>query len=202
MVKVLEYSNFNIIKTLRENRETIYYSTRYKQMPESDRSAFEREMAENPALENILKGLKEVDDEEDLTKTENDRKAAKLAKKRKQEADDKDNWAQNRKILDLEDMAFTQGSHFMANKKCHLPEGSYRKQKKSYEVVYVPPLKPKPFDENEKLIPIEELPKWARPGFKGFKSLNRIQSAISKKALKSNDNLLICAPTVSFYILE
>ena len=51
--------------------------------------------------------------------------------------------------LDLEDLAFAQGSHFMANKTCQLPNGSYRKQKKGYEEVLVPALKQKPFDEGE-----------------------------------------------------
>jgi pre-mRNA-splicing helicase BRR2 len=32
--------------------------------------------------------------------------------------------------LDLEDLTFSQGSHFMANKRCQLPDGSYRKQRK------------------------------------------------------------------------
>ena len=36
------------------------------------------------------------------------------------------------KNLDLEDLSFSQGSHLMSNKKCHLPEGSFRKQKKGY----------------------------------------------------------------------
>lgn len=35
-----------------------------------------------------------------------------------------------RRQLDLEVMAFTQGSHFMANDKCQLPDKSFRKQKK------------------------------------------------------------------------
>jgi pre-mRNA-splicing helicase BRR2 len=107
------------------------------------------------------------------------------------------NWAQSRKVLDLDDLAFSQGSHFMSNKTCALPKGSTQKQTKSYAVISVPALKPKPFDENEKLIPINELPKWARPGFNDFRALNRIQSRISKAALKSDGNLLICAPTVS-----
>lgn len=38
----------------------------------------------------------------------------------------------NRQILDFEDMVFSQGCHFMANKKCQLPEGSFRKQRKGY----------------------------------------------------------------------
>ena len=52
-------------------------------------------------------------------------------------------------IIDLEDLTFQQGSHLMANKRCQLPEGSYRKQRKSYEEVHVPALKPKPFDSKE-----------------------------------------------------
>lgn len=54
-----------------------------------------------------------------------------------------------RHLLDLEDLAFTQGSHFMANKRCQLPDGSFRKQRKGYEEVHVPALKPKPFSEDE-----------------------------------------------------
>jgi len=33
-------------------------------------------------------------------------------------------------VIDIDDLVFAQGSHFMANKKCQLPEGSFRKQKK------------------------------------------------------------------------
>lgn len=54
-----------------------------------------------------------------------------------------------RQLLDLEDLAFTQGSHFMANKRCQLPDGSFRKQRKGYEEVHVPALKPKPFGDDE-----------------------------------------------------
>lgn len=89
-------------------------------------------------------------------------------------------WSQQRKVLDLDDLAFHQGSHLMSNKQCKLPEGSFRKVKKSYETVYIPALKPKPFADDEKLIKIEELPDWARPGFEGFRTLNRIQSRIHK----------------------
>lgn len=57
-----------------------------------------------------------------------------------------------RQLLDLDDLAFTQGSHFMANKRCQLPDGSFRKQRKGYEEVHVPALKPKPFAEDEVCI--------------------------------------------------
>uniref|UniRef100_A0AAQ4RIN1 U5 small nuclear ribonucleoprotein 200 kDa helicase n=1 Tax=Gasterosteus aculeatus aculeatus TaxID=481459 RepID=A0AAQ4RIN1_GASAC len=100
-----------------------------------------------------------------------------------------------RQLLDLDDLAFTQGSHFMANKRCQLPDGSFRKQRKGYEEVHVPALKPKPFADDEVLVPIEKLPKYAQAGFEGFKTLNRIQSKLFKTALETDENLLVCAPT-------
>lgn len=99
-------------------------------------------------------------------------------------------------VLNLDDLKFAQGGHFMGNKKCQLPEGSFRKQKKGYEEVHVPA------QWNKKLIgmsklPIDELPRYVQPAFEGFKSLNVIQTAVHKAALESDENLLICAPTVS-----
>lgn len=76
-------------------------------------------------------------------------------------------------MIDLEDMAFSQGSHFMSNKRCQLPDGSLRKTHKGYEEIQVPALKPKSFAEGEKLVPIDALPEWAQPAFDKFKSLNR-----------------------------
>lgn len=100
-----------------------------------------------------------------------------------------------KQLLDLKDLAFEQGSHLMANKKCLLPDGSFRKQKKGYEEIHVPAYKPKPFAEGEKLVKIEELPSWAQKPFRGFSALNRIQSRLKDAALNSDENLLICAPT-------
>jgi len=47
--------------------------------------------------------------------------------------------------LQLDELQFEGGSHFMANKKCNLPGGSYRKTKKGYEEgtpFFIPPLAP------------------------------------------------------------
>lgn len=60
-------------------------------------------------------------------------------------------------MLDLEDLVFAQGSHFMANKRCQLPDGSFRKQRKGYEEVHVPALKPKPFGSEEVSPPLISL---------------------------------------------
>ena len=37
----------------------------------------------------------------------------------------------------------------MANKRCQLPDGSFRKQRKGYEEVHVPALKSKPYETGE-----------------------------------------------------
>ena len=66
-----------------------------------------------------------------------------------------------------------------------------------YEEVHVPALRPKPFKEGEKLVDIQDLPAYAQPAFKGFSHLNRIQSKVQKSALESDENMLICAPTVN-----
>lgn len=119
----------------------------------------------------------------------------------------------------------------MANKRCQLPDGSFRKQRKGYEEVHVPALKPKPFGSEEvshplisllglcfvnlaswsflfslhplpqQLVPVEKLPKYAQAGFEGFKTLNRIQSKLYRAALETDLNLLLCAPTASVAFL-
>uniref|UniRef100_A0AAR2JSR6 Activating signal cointegrator 1 complex subunit 3 n=1 Tax=Pygocentrus nattereri TaxID=42514 RepID=A0AAR2JSR6_PYGNA len=73
----------------------------------------------------------------------------------------------------------------MANKRCQLPDGSFRKQRKGYEEVHVPALKSKPF----------KMPKYAQAAFEGFKTLNRIQSKLFKTTMETDGNLLVCAPT-------
>lgn len=48
----------------------------------------------------------------------------------------------------------------------------------------------------QKLIPVGDLPRFAQPAFAGMKTLNRIQSRLCETALKSDEHLLLCAPTV------
>ena len=62
--------------------------------------------------------------------------------------------AAGRRVLELDALAFQQGGHLMSNKRCELPAGSYRTQKKGYEEVHVPALKPKPFGDDEKLVQV------------------------------------------------
>ena len=66
--------------------------------------------------------------------------------------------------------------------------------------MHMPGLKQKPFQEDEVLLPITQLPMWAQNTFTGCKNLNRIQSRLHKTALNSDQNLLLCAPTVGCVI--
>ncbi|OAF66385.1 hypothetical protein A3Q56_05891 [Intoshia linei] len=101
----------------------------------------------------------------------------------------------SRNIIDIEHMVFQDGAHFMSNKKCDLPEGSYRKMKRGYEEVHVPASKAKPMGKNEKLKYITDLPGYAQAAFSSYKTLNRVQSQICETALTTDENILVSAPT-------
>lgn len=92
-------------------------------------------MLEDPLLTRILKIL-------DTGKGEDDREneeSTSHSSRRKHDSMDVDmtNAAQvpgSRHLIDIEDLVFSQGSHFMANKRCQLPEGSFRKQRKGKSI--------------------------------------------------------------------
>ncbi|XP_044756152.1 putative U5 small nuclear ribonucleoprotein 200 kDa helicase [Coccinella septempunctata] len=197
LVLLLGYDCFDFIKVLKKHRQMILYCTQLaKSQSDSEKEKIKNKMLEDPLLTRILKILDTGKGEDDR----DDEESTSRSSRRKHDSNDLDmtNTAQvsgSRHLIDLEDLIFSQGSHFMANKRCQLPEGSFRKQRKGYEEVHVPALKQKPFGDNEKLTPIEELPKYVQPVFDGFKSLNRIQSRLCKKTLESDENLLLCAPT-------
>jgi len=66
----------------------------------------------------------------------------------------------------------------MTNKKCNLPKGSTKLQKKGYDEVYVPAIRHKPLTA-DKLIPIKDLPEWTHKAFPpSMTNLNTIQSRI------------------------
>ncbi|KAF7288035.1 hypothetical protein GWI33_000089 [Rhynchophorus ferrugineus] len=199
LVLLLGYDCFDFIKQLKKHRKMILYCTLLaKSQSDSERQKIKEKMSEDPSLNRILKLLETGRGDEE----NGDDEVTSRSRKRKHSSDDDDidesdkkQVAGNRKLIDFEDLLFAQGSHFMANKRCQLPDGSFRKQRKGYEEVHVPALKPKPFGENEKLQPIDQLPKYVQPVFDGFKTLNRIQSRLCKTALEEDENILLCAPT-------
>ncbi|KAL6068513.1 activating signal cointegrator 1 complex subunit [Balamuthia mandrillaris] len=117
--------------------------------------------------------------------------AAALKKQREEQL------AQNASATGLENLlpvGSTSDNTFGMQAKIMLPKGSTRKNEKDYEEVFVPypeipPLNP------EQLVPITEFDEWARVAFPNITHLNRIQSRVFQAAYRSNENLLICAPT-------
>ncbi|GJE97213.1 hypothetical protein PsYK624_134260 [Phanerochaete sordida] len=97
---------------------------------------------------------------------------------------------QPKRIIDLEAMTFS----LMSNKKRKLPKGSFNRARKVYEDIHVPA--PKELTVNAiQYVPITELPPWAQEGFKGIKTLNRVQNKLFPIAFGTDEPVLLCAPT-------
>jgi pre-mRNA-splicing helicase BRR2 len=152
LVVLLGFDQFDFIKVLRQNRSMILYCTLLASaQKQSEKNKLRDKMKSDPELAKILRALETTDHSDSSERTRKD-----VGKSHLKEDDDNDDENVTQvvkgKVLDLEDLAFTQGSHFMANKRCQLPDGSFRKQRKGCEVIHVPALKPKPFDANEVFI--------------------------------------------------
>ena len=198
LVALFEYEHFDIVKTLTKNRDAIVWCTKLaKGTSEAEKKEIKSQM-KSLGLSAILQRLdgsetssrkkheqtSEMDIDEKMNVAEQRAKSLALADK-----------LAPKKAIDLESLIFQQGGHLMSNKKCKLPEGSFKKTKKGYEEVHVPAPKPKPMSDKEKLVPIASLPEWAQRGFPTAKSLNRIQSKVYPWAFKTDENMLVCAPT-------
>lgn len=75
-----------------------------------------------------------------------------------------------------------------------LPQGFERKDDKKSEEVHIPATSKAPL-EVKKLVPISSLDYIGQMAFQGMKNLNRIQSIVFDTAYRTNENLLVCAPT-------
>ncbi|GAA6042641.1 hypothetical protein JCM8097_008262 [Rhodosporidiobolus ruineniae] len=83
----------------------------------------------------------------------------------------------------------------IGGQKMALPLGTLRETKELYEEITIPAPRAVPFRFNEKLVPIKELDPWGQRTFHAYKTLNRLQSIVFPVANKSNENMLVCAPT-------
>ncbi|XP_077290807.1 U5 small nuclear ribonucleoprotein l(3)72Ab isoform X2 [Arctopsyche grandis] len=207
LVLLLGYDCFDLIKLLKKHRHMVLYCTMLaSSQSETEKLSIREQMSRDTALKKILAQLDTGKADDDVRNSYIDGSKERTASRREATTNDTEEMTSSvgpgggqvggsRKALDLEELVFAQGSHLMANKRCQLPDGSFRKQRKGYEEVHVPALKPKPFDDDETLVPIDKLPKYVQPAFEGFKTLNRIQSRLEPAALNSDENLLVCAPT-------
>jgi replicative superfamily II helicase len=76
-----------------------------------------------------------------------------------------------------------------------LPAGTIREDDKDYEEISIPVSNPAPIRTHEKTITIDLFESWIHPAYKGYKSLNRVQSIVYPIAFETNENMLVCAPT-------
>lgn len=78
----------------------------------------------------------------------------------------------------------------------HGAVNAIRKEEPTCETVFVPCPETHPLGKDEKLLPISEnFEPFAQLAFSGIERLNRIQSRVYECAYKTNNNMLICAPT-------
>lgn len=215
LVVLLDFDKFDLIKLLLRNRVKIFYCIKLKQAEsQEERQALEEQMRqEGDAAEGVLVALSAKVTAEswkhgkpgDHVRSGHGSQRAEL--EHFSVAVDDDQLADKAqtsggqelpldKTIKLESYAFTEGGHLMTNTKCTLPEQSWRAQKKGYEEVHVPALKPAVVP-GETLELVADLPHWMQPAFDGMKSFNRVQSKLLGTALGSEENMLLCAPTGS-----
>nr|CAH7726674.1 unnamed protein product [Callosobruchus chinensis] len=156
LVLLLGYDCFDFIKQLKKHRKMILYCTLLaKSQSDSERQKIKDKMSDDPSLNRILKLLETGKGDDDDDEDDN----AARHRRRRNEDDDMDTSsaqvAGSRHLIDFEDLVFAQGSHFMANKRCQLPDGSFRKQRKGkhinaddgtinaddFKIIYVAPMR-------------------------------------------------------------
>ncbi|KIM35850.1 hypothetical protein M413DRAFT_449581 [Hebeloma cylindrosporum] len=189
LMELFDYQSFHITAKFLKNRDVVVWCTKLMRSDADERVNVEVAMREK-GLGWILRELagdrqaKSNDNAMDVDKPAVVPKTATLAP---------GSTLQPKRTVDLESMAFSQGGHLMSNKKCKLPDGSFKRAKKGYEEIHVPAPKQKPVTEGE-LVPIATLPKWAQEAFT-VKTLNRVQSKLYPIAFGTDEPILLCAPT-------
>lgn len=76
-----------------------------------------------------------------------------------------------------------------------LPMGSTRESFEKYEEVNIPKSEKRNSTAPNIFIPVKELDFLCQGTFKGYKTLNRMQSLIYDVGYNTNENMLVCAPT-------
>ena len=120
----------NSIYILFANFTVAYCTMLASSQSESERQKIRNKMNDDPVLAKILRQLDTGKGDDDADET----MEARSQRKRREENEDTGGPGGQvqgtRNLIDLEDLIFAQGSHFMANKRCQLPDGSFRKQRK------------------------------------------------------------------------
>ncbi|KAI1345118.1 Sec63 Brl domain-containing protein [Xylariaceae sp. FL0016] len=202
LMELFDWDHHEVVQKLIVNREKIVWLTKLANAgTEEDRGVIEREMV-SEGLRWVLDELRGKKSSEGPKKMEIkmdlDNVPSSLTTTLKTERPEGQlvGGLQPRKYINLENLIFDQGNHLMTNPKVRLPEGSTKRTFKGYEEIHVPAPK-KRNHPDEHLIPISDMPEWAREPFSTAKTLNRIQSKCYPSAFENDGNMLICAPTGS-----
>ncbi|RAH78973.1 DEAD/DEAH box helicase [Aspergillus japonicus CBS 114.51] len=83
----------------------------------------------------------------------------------------------------------------LGGKRYGLPMGSKQIEEKKYTEIEVPASKTGGLFPGQKLVPIASMDGLCQGTFRGYKTLNRMQSLLYDVAYRTNENMLICAPT-------
>jgi antiviral helicase SLH1 len=83
----------------------------------------------------------------------------------------------------------------VSGKRYALPMGSTREDHQKYEEFSIPATKVGSVAAGRKLVNISDMDGLCQKTFKGYKSLNRMQSLLYPVAYSTSENMLICAPT-------
>lgn len=191
LMELFDYDKFDLVRILTKNRDVVVWCTKLSRSEEAERLNLEVAMREK-GVSWILKEL-HGDRTKPSALSEPMDIDAHVGSDGQKAVLKAQTAAPALKSVDLEGMAFTQGGHLMSNKKVSLPEGSFKRSKKGYEEIHIPP--PKPNSDADDRVSIDDMPAWARPAFKGAKTLNRVQSKLYPMAFRTDEPLLLCAPT-------
>jgi len=191
---LFDHQSFDVITKFLKNRDVVVWCTKLARSDADERVNVEVAMREK-GLGWILRDLagdrQAKANAEDAMDIDEQAKSAQVPKTATLAPG---SVVQPKKTVDLESMAFSQGGHLMSNKTTKLPQGSFKRAKKGYEEIHVPAPKSKPVASGE-LVPTSGLPEWARQGFPGIKTLNRVQSKLYPVAFGTDEPILLCAPT-------
>lgn len=193
LMELFEYQSFHIITKFLKNRDVVIWCTKLMRSDADERVNVEVAMREKGVgwILRELAGDRQAKAPTDAMDVDSQNKQPEAVPKTATLAPG--STVQPKRTVDLESMAFSQGGHLMSNKKCKLPDGSFKRAKKGYEEIHVPEPKQRPPVVGE-LVPISDLPLWARAAFT-VPSLNRIQSKLYPIAFGTDEPILLCAPT-------
>ncbi|KAL8917735.1 MAG: hypothetical protein Q9208_007787 [Pyrenodesmia sp. 3 TL-2023] len=80
-------------------------------------------------------------------------------------------------------------------RKYGLPAGSFKQEHENYEEYSIPAAEVGTLGVGRKLVDVSGMDGLCKRTFKGYKSLNRMQSLVYPVAYRTSENMLICAPT-------